>query len=69
MEFGPHLMMGIAERLSPSGAAGRIHSLVVNLEKYSAFITELRGGYVAISADRADAAQVFEEVEPLIREL
>ena len=69
MEFGPQLMIGIAERLSYRGAAGKIQSVIVNLEKYSALITQLRDGYLAISADRVDAVQVFEDVEPLIRRL
>jgi hypothetical protein len=69
MEFGPQLMTGIAERLSPTGGAGRVQSLVVNMEKDAVFLTQLRGGYLAISAERADAAQVFNEVEPMIRRL
>ncbi|MGA2626429.1 MAG: hypothetical protein ABSF63_05115 [Candidatus Bathyarchaeia archaeon] len=69
MEFGPQLMTGIAERLSPTGGAGKVQSLIVNLEKDSVLLTPLRGGYLAISADRTDAAEVFKEVEPMIRRL
>lgn len=69
MEFGPQLMTGIAERLSPTGGAGRVQSLIINLEKDSVFLTQLKGGYLALSADRSDAPQVFKEVEPLIRRL
>lgn len=69
MEFGPHLMTGIAERLTSTGGAGKIQSLIVNLEKDSVLLTQLREGYLAISADRADAAQVFKEVEQRVRSL
>ena len=69
MEFGPQLMTGIAERLSPTGGAGKVESLIVNLEKDSVLLTPLRGGYLAVSADRADSAGVFKEVEPMIRRL
>jgi hypothetical protein len=69
MEFGPQLLTGIAERLSPTGGAGRVQSVIVNMEKDSVLLTQLRDGYLAISTDRIDALQVFKEVEPLIREL
>ncbi|MFI5450169.1 MAG: hypothetical protein ACHQ03_10465 [Candidatus Bathyarchaeia archaeon] len=69
MEFGPQLMTGIAERLSPTGGAGKVQSLIVNMEKDAVFLAPLRGGYLAISADRADAAAVFKEIEPMIRRL
>ena len=62
-------MTGIAERLSPTGGAGKVQSLIVNLEKDSVLLTPLRDGYLAISADRTDAAAVFKEVEPMIRRL
>jgi len=69
MEFGPQLMTGIAERLSPTGGAGKVQSLIVNMEKDAVLLAPLRGGYLAISADRADAALVFKEIEPMIRRL
>ena len=59
MEFGPQLMTGIAERLSPTGGAGKVQSLIVNMEKDAVFLAPLRGGYLAISADRADARLRF----------
>ena len=68
MEVGPHLMSGIAERLSSQGA-GKVQSLIVNLEKDSVFLTQVGKGYLAISADRTDAPAVFKEVEPMIRRL
>jgi hypothetical protein len=69
MEFGPQLMIGIAEKLSDSGRAGSLLSLIVNLEKDSVLLTEVRGGHLAISADRAEALDVFKEVGDKIREL
>jgi len=69
MEFGPQMMTGIAERLSATGGAGKVESLIVNLEKDPVLLAPLRGGYLAISADRADAPAVFKEVEPMIRRL
>ena len=68
MELGPHLMSGVAEKLSSTGA-GKVQSLIVNLEKDSVFLTQLDDGYLAISADRADAPNVFKEIEPKIRRL
>ena len=69
MEFGPQMMTGIAERLSTAGGAGKVQSLIVNLEKDAVLLAPLRGGYLAISADRADAPAVFKDVEPMIRRL
>ena len=69
MESGPLLLTGIAERLSTTGGAGRVQSLIINLEKDSVLVTQLRGGYLAISADRAEALRVFSEIEPLIQRL
>ena len=69
MEFGPQLMTGIAEKLSESGGAGHLLSLIVNLEKDSVLLTEVRGGYLAISVDRAEALDVFKEVGEKVREL
>lgn len=69
MEFGPQLMTGIAERLSPTGGAGKVQSLIVNMEKDAVLLAPFRGGYLAISADRDDAAAVFKEIEPKIRQL
>jgi hypothetical protein len=68
MEVGPHLMSGIAEKLSSTGA-GKVQSLIVNLEKDSVFLTQIGDGYLAISADRTDAPDVFKEIEPMIRRL
>jgi len=69
MEFGPHLMSGIAERLTPTGGAGSFQSLIVNMEKDSVLLTQIGAGYLAISADRVDAPDVFRQVESMIRRI
>ena len=69
MEFGPQLLTGIAERLSPTGGAGPMQSLIINMEKDSVLLTKTRGGYLATSADRQEALLIFHEVEPKIRRL
>jgi len=69
MELGPLIMSGVAERLTASGGAGRLESVVVNLEKDSVFLTRVGSGYLAVSVDRADAYGVFQEIEPLLRKL
>lgn len=69
MEFGPQIMTGIAEKLSAGGGAGELLSLIVNLEKDSVLLTQVRGGYLAISADRAVAYDVFKEIGERIRNL
>jgi predicted regulator of Ras-like GTPase activity (Roadblock/LC7/MglB family) len=68
MEVGPHLMSGIAERLTSTGA-GKLQSLIINLEKDSVLLIQVGDGHLAISADRSDAPNVFREIEPMIRQL
>jgi hypothetical protein len=69
MEFGPQIITGIAQRLSASGGAGKIQSLVINMEKDCVLLTPIRRGYLVISADRPEALLIFNEVEPKIRQL
>jgi hypothetical protein len=69
MEFGPHVMSGIAERLSMTGGAGKLESLIVNLEKDSVLLTPVGDGYLAISVNRTDSPDVFKEIEPMIQRL
>jgi hypothetical protein len=68
MELGPLFMSGIAERLTPSQKAGRVESIVVNLEKDSVMLMKVGNGHLAISADKADANEVFLKVTPIIWE-
>jgi len=69
MKFGPQLMTGIAQKLAAGGEAGEILSLIVNLGKDSVDLTQVGGGHVAISADRAVAYDVFKEIGDRIRNL
>jgi hypothetical protein len=68
MELGPLFMTSLAERLTPSRKAGRVDSIVVNLDKDSILLMKVEKGYLAVSADRADAVEVFAGVTPIIRE-
>lgn len=69
MELGPLIMSGVAERLTQSGSAGRLQSVIVNLEKDSILLTKVRNGYLGISVDRAEAFNVFKEIEASIQQL
>jgi len=69
MELGPLIMSGVAERLTPSGGAGKLESVVVNMGKDSVLLTKIRDGYLAISVDRAEAFGVFQEIDSSIRRL
>ncbi len=67
MELGPLFMTSLAERLTPSEKAGRVDSIVVNLDKDSVLLMNVKDGYLAISVDRADAIEVFPKIAPIIR--
>jgi len=67
MELGPLIMSGVAERLTQTGGAGKLQSVIVNLEKDSILLMRVRGGYLATSADRADAFDVFQKIESSIQ--
>jgi hypothetical protein len=67
MELGPLFMTSLAERLTPSRKAGGVDSIVVNLGMDSVFLMKVEKGYLALSADRADAVEVFVGVAPVIR--
>jgi hypothetical protein len=69
MELGPLIMSGVAERLTQSGGAGKLQSVIVNLEKDSILLMKVRNGYLAASANRKDALDVFTKAEPLIQRL
>jgi len=69
MELGPLIMSGVAERLTPTGGAGKLQSVVVNMEKDSVFLTKVGKGYLAISIDRAEALGVFQEIDTSIQKL
>jgi len=67
MELGPLFMSGIAERLR-SKKTGGVESIVVNLEIDSVMLIKVGNGHLAISADKADANEVFLKVTPVIWE-
>jgi hypothetical protein len=69
MELGPLLLTGISERLSTPKGTGRVESVIINFEKDSVLLTKLEHGFLAVSADRAHALRVFEEVAGSIRKL
>jgi predicted regulator of Ras-like GTPase activity (Roadblock/LC7/MglB family) len=69
MEMGPLIMSGVAERLTSTGGAGRLESVIVNMEKDSVLLTRVGSGYLALSADRAEAFGVFQEIRRNLQSL
>jgi hypothetical protein len=69
MQFGPLIMSGVAERLTHSGGAGKLQSVLVNLDRDSVLIMKFRDGYLALSVDRDEAFGVFQEIDAKLREL
>ncbi len=62
-------MTSLAERLTPSGKAGSVESIVVTLTKDSVLLMQVEKGYLALSAETSDAVEVFLKVAQMIREL
>jgi len=69
MEVGPLIMSGVAERLTRTGGAGRLQSIVVNMEKDSVLLTRVGKGYLAVSVNRAEALGIFQEIDTSIQKL
>lgn len=69
MQLGPLLMTGVAERLSPEGKAGNLECVIACFEKDCVLLAKVRDGHLAISVDKPDALQVFEEILPQIPKL
>jgi hypothetical protein len=69
MELGVMLMCEMGDRLSSSGAAGKLESIIVNFTHDSVLIVDHAKQHLAISADRADAWLVFEEISPRLSQL
>ena len=69
MELGVLMMCEMGDRLSASGAAGKLESVIVNFTHDSVMITDHGKGHLAFSADKADAMKVFEEVRPQLSRL
>ena len=55
--------------MTPTGGAGKLESVLVNMGKDSVLLTKIRDGYLAISVDRAEAFGVFQEIDSSIRRL
>lgn len=69
MELGPLFMISLAERLTPANKAGAVQSTVINLEKDSILLTKVMDGYLAVSADSADASTVFPKIASQLRNI
>ena len=69
MQFGPLIVSGVAERLTHSGGAGKLQSVLVNMSKDSVLLLKFRNGFLALSADRAVAFGVFQEIDARLQEL
>jgi predicted regulator of Ras-like GTPase activity (Roadblock/LC7/MglB family) len=69
MELGPLILSGMAGRLTSGGGAGKLQSVIVNMEKDSVLLTKVGNGYLAISANRAEALGVFQEIDSSIQNL
>ena len=68
MQLGPLIMSGIAERLTPEEIAGKLESVIVNLEKDSILLMKHGKGHLAISVDKEDAFLVFKEITPQVQQ-
>lgn len=69
MEFGPLLLHGISERLSPHGEVGRLENIIISFEIDSVLLTQVGEGYLALSVNRTEALTVFSVIEAEIKRL
>ena len=69
MEFGPMLIHGISERLSPHGEVGRLENIIISFESDSVLLIQLGDGHLALSVNRAEAMTVFSEIDAEIKKL
>jgi len=69
MQFGPLIISGVGERLTHSGGAGKLQSVLVNMEKDSVLLMKFRDGFLALSANRNEAFGIFQEIDAKLREL
>lgn len=69
MELGLLFMRGLAERLTPEGKAGKLECVIACFEKDYVLMAKLGDGHLAISADKAHALTVFQEIIPQIPKL
>jgi hypothetical protein len=69
MEMGPLFMTGLGERLTPEGKAGRLECVIACFEKDCVLMAKFGDGHLAMSADKAYALSVFQDVIPKIAKL
>lgn len=68
MEVGPLLMTSLAERLASTGGPGAVENVIVTFQRVSVLIMKVKDGHVAISAERADAVEIFLKAVPIVRQ-
>jgi hypothetical protein len=69
MELGPLFMTGLAERLTPEFKAGRLECVIACFEKDCVLVARVGNGHLGVSADKAHALSVFQEIIPQIAKL
>ena len=69
MEMGPLFMTSIAQRLTPEGKAGKLECVIVCFEKDCVLMAKVQDGFLAMSANTADALAAFDEVKAEILKL
>ena len=69
MEMGPLFMTSIAQRLTPEGKAGKLECVIVCFEKDCVLMAKVQDGFLAMSANTADALAAFDEVKAEIQKL
>lgn len=68
MEVGPLFMTSLAERLTSTGGPGAVESVVVTFQRDSILIMKVKDGHIAISAEKADATEIFLKIIPIIKQ-
>ena len=69
MEMGPLFMTSIAQRLTPEGKAGKLECVIVCFEKDCVLMAKVQDGFLAMSANTADALAAFDELKAEIQKL
>lgn len=69
MKMGPLFMIGIAERLTPEGKAGKLECVIACFEKDYVLVAKAGNGHLAISVDKSHALAVFQEIMPKVLKL
>jgi hypothetical protein len=64
-QMGPLIISGVCERLSPW--TGRVASVVIDYEKVTSLITKVKGGYLCMTLEKANAHQTTLKVLESLR--